>query len=184
MHDLRYLFWIFKDFPRCTNINIFQTAIYTWDHEIHRIYISKKYTNPVVRVNLINPKKLADQHLVAEYDEILMLTAYIKKYPKVDNIPKRYCLGKGHMTFFKDKILYLKKRHETLKSEMRQRGFKTNKTIDIDLFSEDNKKDWKPGKLDFELISERITSKIRLKPEYYRYYGEYKPVSFFIDLLK
>ena len=78
----------------------------------------------MVRVNLISPKKLTDQHLIAEYAEILILADYIKKYPKLENIPKNFCLGEGHQRFFKNKIKYLKKRHEELKKEMRNRNFK------------------------------------------------------------
>ena len=78
----------------------------------------------MVRVNLISPKLLSDQHLIAEYNEILMLLGYVRKYPKLVGIPKDYCLGKGHILFFKDKLGYLKERHELLKKEMRIRGFK------------------------------------------------------------
>lgn len=138
----------------------------------------------MVRINLIEPIKLADQHLVAEYDEILMLTAYIKKYPSTENIPPSYCLGKGHMSFFKDKVGYLKKRHEILKVEMRKRGFQTNKTIRLSDFGRNNKGDWQPTKADIKVITERITSKLKLKPTYYRYYSEYMPTDFFIRLLK
>ena len=138
----------------------------------------------MVRINLINPVKLADQHLIAEYDEILMLVAYIKKYPKIENIPENYCLGKGHMTFFKNKMTYLKKRQEKLKVEMKKRGFQTNKTININLFKKDNKGDWKPEKRDLEIIKKRIISKIKLKPEYYRYHGKYKTADYLIKLLK
>jgi len=74
----------------------------------------------MVRVNLINPGCLADQHLIAEYAEILMLVGYIKKHPEKDNIPARYTLKTGHMRFFKDKALYLKKRHEQLIKEMKK----------------------------------------------------------------
>ena len=88
----------------------------------------------MVRINLVPPKSLSDQHLVAEYDEILMLTAYIKKYPSLDQVPQKYCLGQGHMKFFKDKMVYLKKRHEELKIEMRKRNFQTNKTINLNNF--------------------------------------------------
>ena len=74
----------------------------------------------MVRINLIKPRFLSDQHLIAEYDEILMLIAYIKKYSKtnLDKIPNNYSLGKGHILFFKNKVLYLKNRHEKLKKEM------------------------------------------------------------------
>ena len=37
---------------------------------------------------ILNPKFLADQHLVAEYNEILMLVSYFKKFPEVKDIPK------------------------------------------------------------------------------------------------
>lgn len=133
----------------------------------------------MVRVNLVNPEKLSDQHLVAEYNEILMLIAYIKKYPQLDNIPKKYCLGKGHMRFFKNKVLYLKKRHEIIKIEMKKRGFQTNKTINLESFGNN----WKPDDKDLKLIKTRIVSKLRLKPKYYRYYGKYKSANFFIKLL-
>ena len=134
----------------------------------------------MVRVNIIEPRNLADQHLVAEYLEIIMLTAYIKKYPEKEGIPKNYCLGRGHMKFFKDKLGYLKKRHENLKQEMRRRGFKASKIIRVNC----NKCSWKPGKDDFKIIKKRLKMKLRLKPNYYRYYGEYKSVGFFVRLLK
>ncbi len=63
----------------------------------------------MVRVNIINPKNLSDQHLIAEYLEIIMLINYIKKHPKQSKIPKNYLLGKGPMKFFKNKLKYLKK---------------------------------------------------------------------------
>ena len=82
------------------------------------MYIPKILNSPsfsilsIVRINLLNPHYLTDQHLVAEYLEIIMLVDYIKRNPELSNIPKKYCLGKGHMKFFKAKLVYLKKRHE------------------------------------------------------------------------
>jgi deoxyribonuclease (pyrimidine dimer) len=138
----------------------------------------------MVRINLIEPRQLSDQHLIAEYDEILMLISYIKKYNNIDDLPKDYGLGKGHMKFFKDKLLYLKKRHELLKKEMKKRGFKARKTISLTGFSVKNKKDWTPHDKDFKIIKARISEKLRLKPDYYRYYGEYKTLNFFLKLLR
>jgi len=138
----------------------------------------------MVRVNLIEPKKLADQHLIAEYAEILMLAAYIRKYPGLGDIPRSYCLGKGHMTFFKDKMAYLKMRHESLKTEMRKRGFRTDKTINLLTFRKENKGDWEPKHDDIRIITERLISKLQLKPEYYRYYGRHESPDFFIRLLR
>jgi len=139
-----------------------------------------------VRINLVDPKKLSDQHLVAEYNEILMLLGYVEKYPSVksEEISNDYTLGKGHIKFFKDKLVYLKKRHECVKSEMKNRGFKTEKTIDLKRYPATLHNDWTPKSKDFEIIIERITWKIGKKPKYYRYYGEKKGKDFFIGLLR
>jgi deoxyribonuclease (pyrimidine dimer) len=138
----------------------------------------------MVRINLITPVNLADQHLIAEYDEILMLLGYVKKYPKKENIPENYCLGKGHIRFFKNKLLYLKKRHELIKKEMRKRGFKTNITIELKKFDASLINDWVPEKKDFDIIKKRIIEKIKLKPDYYKYYGEKKKPELLIKLIR
>jgi deoxyribonuclease (pyrimidine dimer) len=133
----------------------------------------------MVRVNIINPRFLTDQHLIAEYNELLMLVAYIRKFPKKEGIPLRYCLGKGHMKFFKDKLGYLKKRHELLKKEMKIRGFKARKSL-----GKVNSKDWKASSKDKEIIKKRIIEKIKLKPGFYRYYGKNRSRRFLIELVK
>ncbi len=138
----------------------------------------------MVRINLINPNKLTDQHLIAEYNEILMLIGHIKKFPKIYSQPKTYTLGKGHINFFKNKIKYLKNRHELIKKEMKKRKFKPTKTIKLSQFKKEQKENWKPKKKDFEIIKKRIISKIKLKPNYYRYYGKKKSLKFFINLLE
>ena len=134
----------------------------------------------MVRINLINPKSLSDQHLIAEYDEILMLLGYVRKYPDADNIPKNFCLGKGHIRFFKDKLVYLKKRHELIKKEMVKRGFKAEKSINLREFSKKLMNGWKPRKKDIKTIKKRLKEKI--KPGF-RYYSKAKPKDFFIRLV-
>lgn len=144
----------------------------------------------MVRVNLIEPKKLADQHLIAEYNEILMLLGYVERYPEIkmikgkSEIPEEYTLNKGHIKFFKDKLKYLKKRHEDVKKEMKKREFKTDITIDLKKYPKNLHNDWAPKQKDYAIIIERISWKINKKPKYYRYYGEYKPKEFFLRLLK
>lgn len=124
----------------------------------------------MVRVNLINPKYLTDQHLIAEYNEIFMLLAYIKKHPKLDeDQPKEFVLGKGHMKFFKDKLFYLKKRHDMLREEMKKRGFRATKIVKIENFPDKLKREWKPKEKDLEIIKKRIREKIRKKPDHYTY---------------
>lgn len=124
----------------------------------------------MVRINLISPKKLADQHLIAEYNEILKFFGYVRKHPHIKYMPETYVLGKGHISFFKNKLVYLKKRHEILKKEMRKRGFKPKKTISLSKFPKELKNDWKPKKTDMETIKKRLTQKLNLKPNYYSYY--------------
>ncbi|MBU1111878.1 MAG: pyrimidine dimer DNA glycosylase/endonuclease V [archaeon] len=138
----------------------------------------------MVRINIINPKKLADQHLIAEYNEILMLFGHVKKFPKVHSSPKEYCLGRGHINFFKNKLLYLKKRHELLKKEMILRGFKPEKKISLSHFRKNLCNDWKPKKKDYYIIQKRLIDKIKLKPNYYKYYGKIKPITFYKKILK
>ncbi len=137
----------------------------------------------MVRVNLINPNHLADQHLVAEYLEIMMLLGYVKNYPEVKDIPEKYTLGKGHIKFFKNKLNYLKNRHEELKKEMKKRGFATNKSINLKIFKKELLNDWSPSKEDVHIIKERIKWKIEKKPNYYRYYGKKQDHKFLIDLI-
>lgn len=137
----------------------------------------------MVRVNLLKTNSLSDQHLIAEYNEILMLVAYLKKYKSLLDIPKEYCLGKGHMKFFKDKVLYLVERHEKLKTEMRKRNFVTNKKIDLKGFDKKQLNNWKPVKKDKEIIKKRIIEKLNKKTDFYRYYGEVKKPKFFIELI-
>ncbi|MFH1325584.1 MAG: pyrimidine dimer DNA glycosylase/endonuclease V [archaeon] len=137
----------------------------------------------MVRINLLNPEKLSDQHLIAEYNEILMLLGHVKKFPEIRNQPKMYTLGKGHINFFKDKLFYLKKRHEKIKKEMKRRGFKTNKKISLNEFGSKHKKPWLPTKEDFLIIKKRIKKRIGQKPNFYRHYGEKKSKNFFHKLM-
>lgn len=138
----------------------------------------------MVRINLISPEKLADQHLIAEYSEILILLGHVKKYPKIKNQPENYCLGPGHISFFKDKLLYLKERHELLKMEMFRRGFKPEKAIKLDEFNPSLKNNWKPGKEDHKIIKARIRERIKSKPGFYKYYGKNKSFRFFNSLIE
>lgn len=139
----------------------------------------------MVRINIISPKKLSDQHLIAEYNEILMLLAYVRKYPKMcGDAPKKYCLGTGHIKFFKNKLLYLKKRHDLIKEEMKMRNFTANKTVSIKKFDKKLQKDWVPDKKDFEIIKKRLKWKLEKKPDYYRYCSEKKHKKFFIKMIE
>lgn len=111
-----------------------------------------------------------------------MLINHTKKHPSPKNQPKSYTLGKGHINFFKDKLLYLKKRHKIIKKEMSARGFKSSQTISLNTFKKESRKDFKPNSQDKQIIKKRIKEKLKQKPDYYRYYSKKKPLSFLIKL--
>lgn len=138
----------------------------------------------MVRVNIISPRKLADQHLIAEYLEIMMLLGYVRKNPSVEGIPENYKLGEGHIKFFKNKLLYLKKRHDIIRKEMQRRGFTTNVKISLGKFPKHLKNDWKAREEDFKIIEKRIMEKLCKKPEFYRYCRVYRKPEFFKRLMK
>lgn len=138
----------------------------------------------MVRINLINPKHLTDQHLVAEYAEILMLLGHVKRHPEINNQPKQYCLGTGHITFFKNKLVYLKKRHDLLKKEMIKRGFEPKKIANIEKYPKKLKQDYRPSSKAKAIIKKRLMQKICLKPKFYRYHGTHRNNLFFINMIK
>lgn len=87
----------------------------------------------MTRINVVPVEELSRLHLIAEYKEITRLPNNIKKSMSrkskpfsMDEIPKEYVLGKGHVKFFYDKCLFLKKRFEMLVKEMLRRGYKPN----------------------------------------------------------
>lgn len=143
----------------------------------------------MVRINIIGPEYLSDQHLIAEYNEILMLFGYVKKHPhthfnQLHKIPISYKLGEGHILFFKSKLKYLERRHNIIKIEMKKRDFVCRMSVNSSDFDKRLVNDWEPSAQDKEIIKKRIIEKINLKPNYYRYYGEYKPQEFFIEMIK
>lgn len=131
----------------------------------------------MTRINIIPPERLYDQHLIAEYREIFMVAAALKRSLKAKNgfslsqIPKSFTLGKGHIKFFYDKGKYLYKRYTLLTEEMEKRGFKPDKKrrFPSAIFIKNNLfNDWHPHRKDFGIILMRLKHKISLKPAWYR----------------
>jgi len=136
----------------------------------------------MTRINLINVNELSDQHLIAEYREITMVPAALKRTLNsrngliLKNIPKNFTLNKGHVTFFYNKGQYLFNRYRLLINEMKKRGFNPNsdREFPVQIFIENNLfNDWKPTIQDLNIIKKRIDTKIKQKPNWYRKYGEY-----------
>lgn len=135
----------------------------------------------MVRINLIEPKQLSDQHLVAEYREILLLFGYYRKHPTIRPSDDH----RQPMRFYQDKIVYLIKRFFDLKQEMIYRGFKPTKDIIYCRHTMNNGrlKDFEPNETQVSQIKERIVQRLNERPEWYRYYGEYKEPTFFEEMM-
>jgi hypothetical protein len=140
----------------------------------------------MARVNVgVNPKYLSDQHLIAESVEITMIVGSLKKdkwYIK-GKVPTTFCLGTGHINFFKPKILYLKDRLDEVNIEMVNRGFNPTTRINLlefycpqgNIFG---KAYWEPTFQDTSLVRSRIIDRLKnpLKAQsgFHKYYG--KPI--------
>lgn len=131
------------------------------------------------RVNVgVNPKYLADQHLIAESVEITMITGSLRvnNYRIIGYIPDKFKLNKGHMNFFKNKLLYLQTRLNEINNEMLNRNFKPialyNKLNDLSEFPIDFVNNWQPTIEDSLIVRNRIVEKLNNKPfKFWRYNG-------------
>ncbi len=132
----------------------------------------------MTRINLINPKELSDQHLIAEYREIFMVGSALKRsirsknWEKTKNkIPKEFTLNQGHVKFFYNKGKYLHERYLKIVEEMKRRGMNPNpsRRFKKEQWPDELYKDWKPKTRDILVIKERIQEKINQKPNWYRW---------------
>lgn len=128
----------------------------------------------MTRVNLVPPSELYDQHLIAEYRELPMVPAALERSLRSINglpeIPKRYTLGKGHVTFFYNKGMFLAFRYLAIFEEMRARLLNPNpyRMFPVEVFTLDLWNDWTPSEQDIALSRKRIAERIAQKPNWYR----------------
>lgn len=130
----------------------------------------------MTRINLVPPIELYDQHLIAEYREIRMLVALLRRAfhgvrgVSSDRIPKRFTLNRGHVLFFANKGRYIAKRYRQVWREMRRRGFAPRYLqINTGVWPCGYFQDWQPDRIDFALIRTRIAARVAQKPKWYRY---------------
>lgn len=76
----------------------------------------------MTRINCIPVTELTREHLVAEYREL----PRVFKLARVCPVPPEYVLGKGHVTFFYNKLAWCQRRQGQLVDEMKRRGYKPN----------------------------------------------------------
>ena len=134
----------------------------------------------MTRINLVSPEELTDQHLMAEWREIKMVPAALRRSLRTQTvqtvfkkIPREFTLNKGHVTFFYNKIDYLKERYKALTKELFIRKFNIS-SPDIDTIFDEGiptvfKGNWQPNDRDLQIIRQRIDEKIAMKRHWYKY---------------
>lgn len=133
----------------------------------------------MTRINVLTPRALTDQHLIAEYRELPMVAASLKRSLKTGRpllIPKAYIFGKGHVSFFYNKGGFLCNRYWDLVAEMEERGFKPKymeRRVDFNVFIDnDLYGDYHPNDDALALNLQRIMLKVFKRPNWYKYYGK------------
>ena len=117
----------------------------------------------MTRINCgIPPAELVDKHLLAEHREIKRIPNMVRSNRvNFKEIPEKFTLGKGHVRFFYNKLLYLKYRYITLYEECLRRGF--NVTYLGDAWKGIHPKlmnDYNPTDEDRAIVRERLKTRL------------------------
>ena len=147
----------------------------------------------MTRINVIDVSLLTDQHLMAEYRELPMIAGSLRRSLKskkgLPTIPDKYLLGKGHVSFFYNKGLFLSRRYSSLINELLIRGYNLdlNRVVDFQTFKDNGLyNDWVADYSDLGVNVSRINQRLLEKLRFYKYFG--KPLysldkSIFEDIL-
>ena len=101
---------------------------------IIRIFVESRTRNSMTRINAnIEPVDLIDQHLLAEYREMVRIPNAVRKICEAGKIseyiakcPKTFTLGRGHVRYFTDKQKFLRDRFNNIKAVLEQRHYANN----------------------------------------------------------
>lgn len=130
----------------------------------------------MTRVNTIHPKHLTNEWLIAEWREIPRIVNELDRYPSrlvLKDIPPTYTLNAGHVKFFRNKLLFIQKRHNMIIKELTNRGINFDHSIKISL---DNLaphikmfacNDWIPTKVDHSKLIVRLDERFILRKKAY-----------------
>lgn len=118
----------------------------------------------MTRINAGIPvEELCDAHLLAEHREIKRIPNTVRKKDRVDvsKLPTTFRLGKGHVTFFYDKILFLSNRYSSIYIECKRRGFNTSDYSDaFENLPPYLMNDWKVPQEASDMVRERINERL------------------------
>ena len=148
----------------------------------------------MTRINsAIDVKCLTDEHLLAEHREIKRLPYCLEKAIEsgsINNIPNKFTLGKGHVTFFLNKQRFVVLRYWEIYRECIRRN------LNVKLYNQnwlnlpqnilfENFRDYKPTLEERQLLIERITERImKSHKKVWHYYGKPIGKEEAIELLK
>ena len=144
----------------------------------------------MTRINTLPVGLLLDQHLIAEYRELPMIGASLKRSllaPKMPRIAAKYLLGQGHVCFFYNKQRFLAARYHDLVLELNRRGFVLNNPfhrVDWGPFGFVDQIDWKPDKDAIQLNLDRIVMRVAQRPLWYRYKGKLVTYRWYVKALR
>jgi len=146
----------------------------------------------MTRINSwIEPVNLSDNHLIAEIKEINQLcgsyNVSLNSKTGIPEIPKQFTLGKGHVTFFMNKGLYLHNRFDLLKQEAIKRGFNIVAEFNKDMWKTYHYKDYtvdiKEKCRILDILYSRIKSNSLTQKNDIRYYKEKIDYNTYIKIL-
>ena len=117
----------------------------------------------MTRINIgVPPIELENKHLMAEHRELKRIPNVVGKGRyNLKNVPPQFTLGKGHVSFFYDKLGYLKKRYIALYEECRKREFNVQSYISSwDNVPPSLMNDYTPTERDISIVKERIADRL------------------------
>lgn len=133
----------------------------------------------MTRINVVDPRELTDQHLLAEYRELPRVFALARPGVKV---PERYTLGKGHVLFFYPRTGWLSKRQAELIAECQHRGFAIQHTTPPAPVA-GCEGDWNPPPEAWWLNKCRLRERLAQRPGWYTLHGRpVEPTFYGVDL--
>lgn len=144
----------------------------------------------MTRINsAINVTLLSDEHLLAEHREIKRLPACYEKSLKsgsIKRIPRNFCLGAGHVTFFFDKGLFTLKRYIELRNECIRRNFNvTDYSNNWNVYNKQHFLDYEVTTTEKKLLINRIRDNIlNSNKQSFHYYGAALSKTKIIELLE
>jgi deoxyribonuclease (pyrimidine dimer) len=117
----------------------------------------------MTRINIgIPPRDLSNKHLIAEHRELKRIPNVVAKGKyNLKNVPQEFTLGKGHVSFFYDKLGYLKERYIDLYNECIARGFKVQNYLPSwNGVPQELMNSYTPTERDVNIIRERIADRL------------------------